>query len=277
MLDSLNRFFAAWLATFRAMFSPVIFGSFLLLAAVQGLVLWLMVAAPSTAFGGWPIEVLREWFGPAVGHYPSHLVLLPYMFFRSSIVVYGLIGIVLYAVATGGFTRKFTGAWEGPRGLASTAIGRYIPLFVIWAAYSSVVIFGISRFPGLFENWTFGSPRREIFVDVFTRVAVIAFLSLLAYSTFLLIVERTSLLRAVRESVRQFLRRPLATFFLIGVPYAITVPFSLLAAESEYLVSKFRPETIVYVLLLVIFVQFWANLITCGSITHYYLGEPARE
>jgi len=277
MLDSLNRFFAAWLATFRAMFSPIIFGSFLMLAAAQGLVLWLLVIAPSTTLGGWPIELLRAWFGPAAGHYPSHLVLLPYMFFRSSIVVYGLVGIVLYAMATGGFARKFTGTWDGPRGVTATAFGRYIPLFVLWVVYSSVVIFGISNLPGLFESWTFGSPRREIFIDIFTRVVVVAFLSLWAYTTFLLIVDRTSLLRAVRESMRQFFRRPLATFFLVGVPYAITVPFSLIAAKSDYLAGKFRPETIIYVLILVIFVQFWANLITCGSITHYYLGEPTRE
>ena len=277
MLESLNRFVAAWLATIRAMILPAVVGPFAALALLQGLVLWFLVAAPSPALGGWPIEVLRAWFGPAAGHYPAHYALMPFMFFRIVIVLYGVIGIVVYGTATGAFAGRIAGTGTGPRGFVGTAVGRYVPMFVIWLVTTAVVLFGISRLPDLFANWAFGSPRREVFIDILTRIMVIAFMSLWAYTTVALIVERASLFGAVTVSVRRCFRRPFATFFLLGLPYLLTVPFSLIATRSEYLVRQFRPETIAIALVLLIISQFVANILTCGSVTHYYLAEPARE
>lgn len=277
MLESLNRYFAALLATLRSMFSRWILGPFLVLAAVQGLILWLLTIAPSTVFAGWPIEILRYWFNPVVGHYPGHLMLLPLMFFRTSVLVYGFVGIVAYAVATGAFSRRFTGVWGGPRGFVSYTISRFVPLFMIWLVTTVVIFYGISHLPSAFAGWTFGSPRRGIFMDVATRMVVILFMSCWAYTTVALIVDRLSLFNAIKVSVRRFLRHPLATFFLLGVPYAITVPFSLVASRSEYLARQFRPETVIFALILVIISQLVANVIACGSITHYYLGETRPE
>lgn len=277
MLESLNRYFAAWLATLKAMFSPWVWGSLILLGGMQCVLLWLLVIAPSPTFGGWPIEMLRYWFGPMIGHYPAHLVATPYMFFRLSILLYGVFGIVAFAVATAAFSRKFSGAWQGPDSFIGVALQKYLPLFVIWLITTAVVFFGLSRIPELMADWTFGSPRRDVFVDVATRIVVVFFMSFWAYTTVLLIVERSSLSVAVKISFRRFLRHPLATFFLLGIPYAITIPFSLIAARSADLAGRFRPETVVFILILVVISQFVANIITSGSVTHFYLTEPARE
>jgi hypothetical protein len=277
MLDSLNRYFAAWLATLKAMFTPWVWGPFLLLAGIQCLLLWLLVIAPSPTFGGWPIELLRYWFGPAVGHYPAHLVVTPYMFFRLAILLYGIFGIVAYAMATGAFARKFTGAWDGPGNFFSSALKRYLPLFVIWLVTTGIIFFALMRIPEVMADWTYGSPRRDLFVNVASRIVMLLFMSFWAYTTVLLIVERSSLLTAVRTSCRRFLRHPMATFFLLGIPYAITIPFSLMASKSAHLAQQFRPETIVFALILVIITQFVAMIITCGSVTYFYLTEPARE
>jgi hypothetical protein len=139
------------------------------------------------------------------------------------------------------------------------------------------VFFALSRFPEFFADWTYGSPRRGIFIDLLSRVIVVAFMSLWAYTTVALVLERAGLLQAIKTSVRRCLRRPLATFFLLGIPYALTIPFSLISANSADLARQFRPETIIFALILVIISQFVANIITCGSVTHYYLSEPDRE
>ena len=277
MLESLNRYFAAWLATLKTMFMPWVWGPFLVLAVIQGIVLWMLLIAPSPAFGGWPIALLRYWFGPMVGHYPAHLVATPYMFFRLSILVYGVFGVATYGVATAAFAKKFTGRWDSPESFVHVTIRKYFPLFVIWLVSTAVVFFALARFPDIFADWTFGSPRRGVLIDALSRVIVVAFMSLWAYTTVALVVEGAALLAAVKLSMRRFLRRPLATFFLLGIPYAITIPFSLIAAEAPDLVRQFRPETIIFALILVIISQFVANIITCGSVTHYYLSEPGRE
>ena len=276
MLESLNRFLAAWLATIRTMIAPSVFWPFVVVAALQGLVLWFLTIAPSPAFGGWPIEILRSWFGPAAEHYPAHYALLPLMFFRIALVLDVFVWIVANGVATGAFAGRFTGTWSGPRGFIGTALSRYLPMFLIAVVITVVVVFAILRLPGAFSGWAYGSPRREIFIDAVTRTVMVGFMSLWAYTTVALIVERASLVGAIAASARRFLRRPLATFFLLGVPYLLTVPFSLVATWSE-LPSKFRPETIAIALVLVIVSQFAANLLTCGTVTHYYLAESTRE
>ncbi len=277
MLESLNRFFAAWLSAFKSMFSLGVLGSFFLLALTQGFVLFCLVIAPSSSFGGVPIEILRSWFSPAAGHYPEHFVLLPWMFFRLSIIAYGLVGVLAYGVATGAFSRKFIGRWEYEGSLLGAVTSRYLPLMIVWAVTTAIAFAIFSNIPGWFADWTFGSPRRVIFIETLTGAGVVGFMSIFAYTTVALVIDRLPFLAAVRTSARQFVAHPLATFFLLGIPYLITVPFSMIASKSELIATKFRPETVIYALVVVILVQFFANIMTCGPVTHYYLSEPSRE
>ncbi len=277
MLDSLNRFFAAWLFTLRGLFNGWVLLSFAVLSLLQGGLLWFLVKAPATALGGWPIEFLRYWFNlEAIGHYPAHLIVLPMMFFKSSIVIYGIFGVAAFGIATCSFAHRFSGEWNYRGGYFAATFSKYIPLFIVWLIPTIIVILGITQFTDLFSSWSFGSPRRQLAVDLASRVLVLLFMSLWAYTTVMLVFDRLSLLEAVGGSIRRFFRRPIATFFLLAVPYSITVPFSLITTQANQIAQRFRPETIIIVLIAVIISQFLANCITCGTVTHYYLSEPAQ-
>ncbi len=277
MLDSLNRYFAAWLFTLRGIFNGWVLLSFAAVALIQGGLLWLLANAPSTPFNGWPIEFLRYWFDiDAIGHYPAHFIVLPTMFFRLSVIIYGLVGIIAFGLTTCSFARRFSGEWNYSGGYFAATFSKYIPMFIVWLVPSVIVILAIPYFNELFSDWAYASPRRQLVVDLASRVLVLLFMSLWAYTTVMLVFDRRNILQAVGGSFRRFLRRPFATFFLLAVPYAITIPFSLLTTQSTEIAHRFRPDTIVIVLIAVIISQFLANCITCGTVTHYYLSESTK-
>ncbi|MBD3403298.1 hypothetical protein GF420_10420 [candidate division GN15 bacterium] len=282
LLQNLNHFVALFLDTFRQFGRGRIWLTLLVYFLVQWLVLYAHYDFLSPLFYG----VVNTWLDIliAIGlvsqveadiftHYPGQFLILPQVFSWARLLV-GILfeGLVLGMVAVMFRNSYMREVGEDARPVGSTAAGLWVYLTIAWVLVNAVILLINILVPDLAGSFVDGSPRREKALEFLVIPGLHALLfGLLYFAVPAVAVFRENVLRALRRSLKLFLRRPLTSFFLGGIILFGPTVISFIAVRSQDIVTKFRPELVYWVLAAGLLVELIAYFFWMGTATRYLL------
>ncbi len=267
-LEKLNLFFWAWVQTARSVKTLKLFVPFLIYAILQGGILIGLIHFAYPPFSSILPPLYRRFFGPMALHYPQCMVFLPDMFHRVDILLSGIIGIGVIGMATQLFATRFNG--ESPQ--LKEGIRKVLPLygvlFIIWILETALVLGFVQGFPRLLAVST---PLEGKFLRTLSTLLGIIVGAAFAYTSVLVVWEKKGLLRALRGSFSLFAQNPFSSFSLVAVPIGLRLPLDWVLSKGGFLISRFTPELICWLLAFYIGFSILTNYFLIGSITGFYL------
>ncbi len=213
--------------------------------------------------------IIRTFWGMRYGnsflHYPNSFILLPKLVQISSLALSVFVGAL-----TSGAAIVMVSEIQNKKKMdflfaTRVALRKYMYLFIIvvlWAvglhytsklfniglAYLTVFLVKL-RIPKL------GFIITPLFMIV-NFVLTVAIHSLLVYAIPVLIFEKEKLWKSLLKSLSFFKERWMTTLIFVALPMLIYLPFSILLQKPLFLINKFFPEFVAYVILLGIIVNF---------------------
>ncbi|MFB3908279.1 MAG: hypothetical protein ACE15D_07730 [Candidatus Eisenbacteria bacterium] len=221
---------------------------FLILAGVQTAFLVILVSFHTSLIAPFGVPLTKLLGGPNAAHYPWFFYFLPEMFRKALLVLNVLVASVLFGVATLYFARAFgfpsksgPGIWRG--------VWRSAPLLIVVSLVESLLLLGASSI----ARWV---PQEAMLNSGLVRWGVrfglmavmITIQCFLLYTTAWIVLMKSNLLGAFRDSIRVAARTFLPTFVIAAVPAVILFPVSYLGSRPDLIASKFKPELIATVL-----------------------------
>ena len=252
LLDALNRFFDLLLDGLRLTRRLGAWGVLLLYYLVYALILWAHVdftAAPFYSLIRWwislPIFPDAAARATAFTHYPNHFVLLVDYYGWAKLAV----GTVFEGLILGLVARRLAGR-AAITGQAAGLVSRWPHLVVGWALVNWLMVAAALYLPRLFAPMLAG-PRRVLAFNL----TVIPFVYTLVVALFFVVivlvaVRGMGVLPAIGMSLRSFLQRPFSTLTLAAVVVSGPYLFALMAGYAGFIVQRFHPEMVVWVLAL---------------------------
>jgi hypothetical protein len=245
----LNQYLLVWGRAFQALARPRTWTPFGLWLLVQGALLWFLYAGVRPPIRHL-LEALPGWIVPAgFFSYPTHLLLLPSVLYNRFLPVPGaLVESLLNAAATWIFVRYALGqSPSGWRSAVSEVRQAYGQLVLLWIL-NYALLRGFMELSNLAlgDLWL-GFGRRRAALESVQFLAAAAVNSLLAYSTVVIVLERSGTARTLRLAWRTLLRHPLSTWVTVVVGMLLTVPFSLVLGSAPEWIGRFHPEVVLLV------------------------------
>ncbi len=242
---------------------------FFVVAAVQFLVLGLLVSFHRPWAMPLALPLVKGVGGEAATHYPIFFYYLPVVYSRAMLVIAALVTSIATGAATILFARGFgldlrEGAWR--------AALRHAPKLIAVAILSTLLFYGVATLLGRVPPDLILGNR---LVRWSTRGALLLSMLLIesffAYAVSWIVLEQARLWPAVRDSFRVAARTLLPTFFLVGVPLLLLYPFSYLSQRIDLFADKLAPETMVGLLVLRIGCEFLLGFLLVGAITRLFV------
>ncbi len=267
-LEKANLFFWAWTQSAKSAKNLKLFTPFLLYGILQGAILVMLVYLAYPPFSAILVPLLRRFFGPIALHYPQSMIILPEMFHRADLILSGIIGVGVIGVATQMFATRFNG--EKPQ--LKTGIRRVLPLygilFLLWVLETGLVLGFVVELPRLLAGTT---PLGGRFLRILSLLFGIIVGAAFAYTSVLVVWEGKGLLKALRGSFSLFGQNTFSSFFLVAIPTLLHLPLDWVLGKGSFLVSKFTPEIICWLLIFYIGFTIFTNYFLIGPITGFYL------
>ncbi len=267
-LEKANLFLWAWVQSAKSAKNLKLFTPFLLYGVLQGAVLTALVYFAYPPFSAILVPLLRRFFGPAALHYPQSMIILPDMFHRIDLILSGIIGVGVIGVATQMFATRFNG--EKPQ--LKRGIRRVLPLygilFLIWVLETALVLGFVVGLPHLLAGII---PLESRFLRVLSTLLGIIVGAAFAYTSVLVVWEGKGIGKALKGSFSLFGQNTFSSFFLVAIPTGLHLPFDWVLGKGNFLVSKFTPEIIGWLLILYIGFSILTNYFLIGPITGFYL------
>jgi hypothetical protein len=243
--QGVNRFLLTYREALAAMGRARIWTPFLLYLGVQAIVLGLLVLAVRPPFVDFFASLPRFVIPEPFFSYPLHFLLLPSVYFAKVSTPFGaLIESLLVAAATVMFVRFFADRDTVPRlGRALTEVRHAYPLFVAFWVLNYLLLLGYGQlFDATLGDLWIGYGRRRMVLEA-GRIGLSALInSFLAYSTVIIVTERTSFLQTLGRSLRFFGRHWLATFCFVVVASLLLWPLGKAMQQAPEWIGRFNPE-----------------------------------
>lgn len=272
-LFKLNNFFRIWGATFRAMGRFKIWIPLIFLLLIKIVLLYQLVRFYEPPGSLILVPLLKAILGDRALHYPHFYTALPFVYNLFNLVLIGFFDIIVNAVVIWLLSSHFWGRMLNIKEAFGKVKGRFGQLFLIWLV-STVVVAAFLILPGiLFSSWTYGSPRRMIFIQSLSFVTGVLVSGLFAYCFNLILLSNQSWLKSLASNFAIYRRNFFTTSFFIGIPSLISWVYGALVSNTPLWLSKFRPEIIPLLLglgsVLNLLVVFWI----LGALTRLFLYE----
>lgn len=242
---------------------------FLALAAVQLLLLGLLLSFHRSSAAGIALPVVRWIGGEAATHYPTFFSYLPAIFERLDLAV----GILLASLAEGAATLLFARAfgYATPNGVWGTALRRYPALLLYSAALTAIVFATLALQQLVPQDVLLGSRAARWGTRLGFLLVFIVIQSLLVYGTAYIVLRGSNGLVAMARSLRLASGRFLTTMALVALPVLIQYPLAYLRTRGDLLTEKLDPELMAWVLGAGIVVQMLVGFLLIGSITAVFV------
>lgn len=277
--QGLNRFLLAIRESLAAMGRARIWVPFVVYLAVQCLLLvWLYygVRPPWVDF----LALLPDFvIPPEFFRYPLHFLLLPGVFFNRVLLPFGaFLEVLLLASATLMFAQyarreaipTLAGAWRAVR-------SRYGQLIIFWILNYLLLLGYRELFDALLGDLWIGYGRRRMLVDALDVSGAVLVNAFLAYSTVIIVLEKTSFLATLRQTISAFGRHLIATFFIVLIGTLIVMPASKIMQQAPQWIGRFNPEVMLGVMGGAIVSGTIATFIMTAMLCFWYLlHRPAR-
>lgn len=266
-MSAISKIYAATFKTFKD--NPRLFQPFLLLFSVQALALIILYFSPRLPLRNIFAPIITTFWGMRFGstflHYPYSFLLLPKLAQISSLTLSVFVGALTSGMAIAVIAAIDNNKKTNFLSVARIAISKYMYLFII------VVLWVVTmHYIAKFFNWgtihlfrllpILSHPKLILIIGPFLFILNFALIvvihSLLIYAIPVLILEKEKLWKSILKSISFFKERWLTTLILVGLPMLVYTPFSILLQQPLFLITKFFPEFVAYVILLGIIVNF---------------------
>jgi len=275
LFQSLSLAAWAWKHSFRQAGRGSLWVPFLVLGAVEALLLFGLVEFHRPEFQPLAVPLLRWVGGEGALHYPFALQALPVAFARLQIAIAVVFASGIGGVATLAFARAF-GAHGDAAPWRDTG-ARYLPLVVYSLIAVAVVVLVAGLLPGLVPHQVQLENRM---VRWGTRFGVLALTVILetvfAYGTAWIVLGGKGPLAAVAAACKTAARIPLASLAVIALPAILAYPLTYLEGRADVIVSRFRPELVIAVLATGIAARVLLGFLLAGSLTRLFLWREER-
>jgi hypothetical protein len=260
----------AWRRVLPKVLEPGLWLPFLVVAAVQVLLLvWLL-----SFHRGWaqPLAapLLRSVAGEGALHYPQFFSVLPVAFARLTLVQGVLLSSLLGGIAVILFARAFGRDPEGGSPVRR-ALARYPSLVLYTALVTGLVfvLFSVQRLiPGeaVLESRMLRWGTRVGFL-----LAAVVVESLFIYGTAWIVLRGRNVFGAIPAALGTAAKAFLPTLFLVAIPALAQFPFNYLEGRGDVIIRKFQPEIMAGVIGMEIAVDAIIAFFLVGTITFVFL------
>lgn len=271
MMENVKRLFWLWQQCFKSMKNMKTFIPFVIYALLQGVLLYSLVNFIKSPFSGLFIPLIRKIFGEPALHYPNFFYVITPFFNQINLIIGGLIGVIIIAMATIIFTKNFRNESAGIGESISISFSKYISLFIVWIIESVLTITIIVGIPMLLNKFLQPEYRVSQIIEFGSLILGILVASIFAFTTILIVVDGEKFGRSLSRTFLIFRNNIITTFMLVAVPTLIYFPVSYLSKKTNILISKFSPEIMVVILSTGILITLFTSYFQIGSITRFYL------
>lgn len=278
-MNALEQVALAWqamLSTLAELARPSTWAPWLVMGAVQALLILLFWNFAHPALSAWMTPMVRALGGEEALHYPGLFRALPGMYATVDLVIGALLGSVAVGAATLIFSDGFLGRPVSPGASLREAARRALALVVAQLPFHLLALaFGL----GL-GGWL-ESKNRSTMVHVLGTALVVAgsviAQSLFFYVAALVVLERRSAWSALREAPRTWPKGFWAATFLGLVLLLALVPFQILQGQAALIADRGRPELIAVLSLAQAAFTLLLWYVLSGSATMIYLAAMTRH
>jgi hypothetical protein len=262
---------ALW-QTLRRMGAGRLWVPWLVLGAVQGLVL-LALAGFAHPWMAWALAPLvRAGAGEAALHYPDFFRALPSLYARADLVVVALPGAILAGWSVALFAARWRGAPLAPGATWTAVAPRALTLVLVQLPFNVLALVlsvGIGR---LLEGRVGVALRLGELAGLGGMVVLQA---LLLYLPAVVVLERRGLRGAFAALPRTWVRGFWAGLVLGAVALLPLLPFDALGQRVGLLVDRGTPELAAWLAALQLLAGLAVSFVLAGSSTLVYLGSVA--
>ncbi|MCD6166242.1 hypothetical protein J7K19_06010 [bacterium] len=270
-------FFTAWKRCFQSIRHAKTFLPFVGYAVLQFVLLLVLVYFTYPPFASFLIPVVRKLYGEAALHYPNNFLVLPSLYAQFNLVLSGIVGIVVIGIATKMFEMIFKGSAPQLKSGVNATFPRYGQLFVVWLVETVFILLFVVGLPLLLRKHAIENYQLARVVRLGCMFLGILVGALFAYTSALIILDRKGIFGSIARSLSIFRENAISTFFLIAIPTLLYFPINYVSQQSRFLVTKFNPEIVGFVLAIGILVSLIANYLMVGTVTMFYLWVTGRR
>jgi len=238
-------------------------------ALIQIAVLLALVFYAYPPFSSFFVPIMTKLFGERALHYPNNYIVLPTLFTWANLILSGFIGIVIVGAGTSLFSMKFSNKQVRVAAGLREIAPRYLVLFVAWLIETALITAIFFATPGLIAKIFVHSS--EWMVQLLSSCFAILVGAMFAYTTALIVLEKTGVFSAVGKSLSLFIKFPVISLLLIALPNLIKMPLEFLSGKTQFLISKFNPEMVGILLALSVIISIFANYFLVGTVTRFFL------
>ncbi len=182
--------------------------------------------------------------GTALGHYPQHLLLMPHVLGRFDIIM----DIFVHSIFQGATVLMVASAFRKEDfGLGPSLFSpfrRYAHLLGV-AAISSASVFAVINISEEAATSLQGTASTAVsFAGVAAGLVIQA---LFLYAVPLIMLDRKSFGGMLAEDLRLFARAPLLSFFIVAVPFILTLPTMLLSIKADVIAIRLEPSFMIHI------------------------------
>jgi hypothetical protein len=258
--------------------NPRIFIPFLVFAVLEALSFIFLYLAPREPLRAVMGPIIKTMWGEQFLHYPRNFLILPKLAGYARMVLSVLFGSILTGVAIALLYKK----------PLSLAFHKFVNLMVIillltgvyYFLNKAVFVFFVKYFNAGHEKFLFIGPRWWLgaFSPAISLFLGLILQAIVTYAIPILLTTEKKFIGAMAGSFMFFIKNPVVTLLLVGIPLLISVPLIFLNYNAAYLMGPFSPEIILWLGFLGIIVNslILDPLITLTTAT-FYLEKRAKQ
>jgi len=270
--QKIGQFFLTYRSVFAAMRRVRVWLPFVLYALIEVLLLtWVYfgVRPPFVDFFRGPLSFVVP---SGFFHYPVHMLVLPQVFYRLLIPFGAVFESLLMAAATWVFVSYFQNRPLPGLSKALSEVKFGFGQFVLFWVISFALLYAYQYLADatLGGLWI-GYARRRMAVEAVTVAGSVLMNCLVAYSTIVILAERSRVGSTLMISLRTFGRHFISTFLFVGISALIVYPMNFVLQQAGTWIGRFNPEVMVLVLGANILVGTLAAFLATGVLTLWYL------
>jgi hypothetical protein len=205
-------------------------------------------------------------------HYPDHLLLLAPVTFRMLIPFGALLESLLVAAGTLMFVSHFQGqAIPSTAGSIAEVKPKYIQFVLFWLI-TFALLYGYQMLFGSLTKdlWT-GFAKRRMAVE-FADIGLSSVINaLLAYTTVVIVIGRTSVAQTIQRALRMFRRNFFSTCTFVFVSTLLVFPLNATLRNAGGWMGRFNPEVLLLVVAGSLVAAAVSTFLLVGLLTFWYL------
>ncbi len=219
---------------------------------------------------------LASWLDPEVGEYPRLYLWLPDIHRRLYLILAATVGILFQGVCIIRLAERYgRGQLTLPRAW-SRAFVRWPGLFLINIMGLALILLPLYAS----HRWLMPlAPTPEIgsVIRAGTLAVGIGFDAFIVYAAYLYLVYRNGLGQVLLASFSFARQRFPVSFGIVMIPFLLALPIRMLIGTPRAIMETFRPEIVLYLLLLSSFVTMLLLFLQLATIIRFHISEVNRN